>query len=358
MGKTVVEEITATEMLTRIQNAIKEAEDRINASNERLEALNQRSEELYLDNAVIGGKDAEIQQVNDEIVSLKDEITRQNRLIDALRAKLSEIEKQARIENAVNVDIAEYNQIKENLQEFLNEIPDLDTIKTEIKKLEAYEIALSSLKNEFLKRCKNIADFMQTEKLDNLNDVNLQSLRNDRALLDCKGILTLSDSIIDLIEMLNSVQYRLFATATYNPLELRIPEPVDPDTVPDVNGRFKRVREGKTWLLYEKTVNSFGHEDWSRIYTGWHKPDFPERRDNNGNWIITYEIDENYKPEAVKIWEDEEKCGCMKHRRRYHTQHNMWYLEEYTKDSFGKTDWKLIDRGYGKNDKPEFPCGK
>ncbi|MDA8215227.1 MAG: hypothetical protein M0Z64_08115 [Nitrospiraceae bacterium] len=303
MGKTaVVEEITATEMLTRIQNAIRDAEDRINAANDRLAVLNQRSEELYLDNAVLGGKDAEIIQVNDEIASLKDEITRQNRLIDALRAKLSEIERQARIETATNVDVAEYNQIKENLQEFLNEVPDIDVLKAEIVKLETYENALNTLKQAFLKKGKDIVDFMQREKLDNLDDVNLQKLRNDRVLFDCKGILDLSDNIIDLIEKLNSVQYRLFATATYNPVESRIPEPVDPDTVPEISpcGRFKRVKEGGTWEMHEKGINSFGHEDWSRLYSGGHKPNFPDRRDGNSNWIITYQIDENHKPEPAK----------------------------------------------------------
>jgi hypothetical protein len=266
------EGISATEMLNRIQNAIKDAESHINAANERVSVLSQKIKELHIENAVVGNRDDEIKKISAEIESLVDTIAKQRELIEVLTGELPDIEKKASVEKVINEDLPEYQQAMNDLQCILLEMPNLDNLTAEIERLEVYSVKLRSAKETFLRKGKYLYDCK-------LDDIDSKKLIEDRASFDYAGIIEMADSIIDLIERLNKVQYGLFDAATLNPVDTAITM-VDPDTIAETSpsGRFQRVKKDGVWELKEKAIDAFANEYWHRIYSGREKPDFPDSR--------------------------------------------------------------------------------
>lgn len=349
--------LSAGEQFQRAQDAIRAAEDRIEVGSDRLHMLSARRDELMIENAIFHDKDDTITEVEEEIVAIQKDITDQERIIAALKGKLQHYEREARIEGKTQ-DAEQYRRAITGLQELFLGMPSLEAMTEAVEALERYANDLRARQKDFLSRGKALADFMASERLDTVGDVTMESLREDRAVFNYVGIMQLSEDILELSKRLNAVQFLLFdAGADSNPPRLAIPVIEDPDSQPDISpcGQYKRVRTLSKWELFKKETRlkpgGWGLESedhWSKIATGLSKPNFP-----GPDGTVTWQ--ESKAEPSKPIWAHAEVCVCKCHRRRFHAEDRVWYLEERMNKqdrNFGK----LIGREMGIDKKPVFPC--
>jgi hypothetical protein len=122
-----------------------------------------------------------------------------------------------------------------------------------------------------------MSDFLESNKLSSIGDIQQNGLRNDREAVDYTPFKRLLDSIEILRDNIETLRVSMLYIDT-NPLDLRLPSEIDPDTVAQFSsyGSYKRVKVNGYWELYMKSLTPFGQVYYERLYMGKDKPVFPD----------------------------------------------------------------------------------
>ena len=273
-------DLTATERRDRAVKSLSIAEDRLEVINRMLPELETELQNSIVKNEIEGYRNKTIQKRETEIDSLLKEKTSLEKTIEALKKALPEFEKAARVEIASTETVRLYHEGKAEVKELLNRIPSLAGLKAEIENVRQYAERLQEIQGEFFGVLQNLNEILIRENLQSIGDIDIVALQKDRDAIDYAGLLAFSDSLIDLNEEINSLQYKLFKTGTlYMPIQELQPEPV-PEYSPC--GNYHRICEHGTWTLFEKQYkprkDSAGYEEiWMSRDSGKIKPEFPTK---------------------------------------------------------------------------------
>ena len=243
-------ELTATEQLERARKSIELAEERVKVIDQRLPELENELEDLILKNEIKGYKGRTIEKTQAEIDNLQKEKATLERTVEVLKKKLPEFERQTRIEVTEQDTVRDYRKAHSGLIELLKGIPSLDGLKAEIQKIQSYREGLEQSQGRYFDLLTVCNDFLIKENLQAVGNVDIETLISDKDSIDYQDLLILSDSLIDINEMINDLQYKLFKVGI---AQVPIKE-IQPEPVPEYSpcGNYYRICEHGTWTLFEK----------------------------------------------------------------------------------------------------------
>ena len=289
--------ISKAEELERARKSISLGEERISLINQRLPELEASLEKKILKHELKGYQDRGIKKTQKELEGLQREKVTLEKTIEVLKKNLPGLEREAKLEVAEKETAATYQQAHADLIKIVEGVPSLDAVKGATAILQEYSKALSDAKGRYLSLSKNLADIMVSEKLDSLDSVSLDNLREDRTNIDFSQALQLSDDLIDLNEEINKIQYQLFYEATNIPLEFALPPEKRPGPEISPCGNYKIAFENGNWEGYvkETLLSPNGpFENWKRLRSTGNKITFEELKK------IDNEMREEKKKQAIE----------------------------------------------------------
>lgn len=297
-------ELTKQEELERARKCIELAEDRLAVINRKLPELEKELEELIVTNEIKGYKGRTIEKAQAEIEGLQKERTTLQKTIEVLKKKLFEFERAARIEIASTEGLSAYRKAFSEFSALLANPLSLEELKGAIEKIQDYVERLSNAKEGFFALGKKLCKFMEEERIEDLEGVYLQSLRDDRDAVNVyyQGLLEMSDSLIEFKEIIHGLQFSLFDLATNNPMEYLLPEPPSPGPEISPCGNYRIAFEDGNWNGYVKEthfVNGVVFDGWKRIRSTNHKITFNELKSIHEDMKLT-EREQRSKEEARK----------------------------------------------------------
>jgi hypothetical protein len=265
-------DLTAKEKLDRARKSIMISQERLDVINKRLSDLNSELEDLIFINETQGYKGRTVARTQTEMDSLEKEKITLEKTVSILQGKLSELTRNAMIEESETETVAEYRQAYDELNELLRACPSVDELTAALNEIGRYKDTLSATKDRYLTISKKLADVMVNEKLPGLGDLTMETLREERFSLDYGQQLQLSDQLIDLSEIVNKLQYALFITVTFNPAQTLLPPEPVPEPLISECGRFKIEQTGNVWSGFLKETyfdNGVAFNNWKSIYSSY-----------------------------------------------------------------------------------------
>jgi hypothetical protein len=267
-------DLTAREKLDRARKSIMISTERLDVINKRLSGLNSELEDLIFINETQGYKSRTVTRTQTEVENLEKEKVTLEKTVSILQGKLSELTRNAMIEETETETVSEYREAYNELNELLRACPSVDVLITALNEIGRYKDTLSATKDRYLTISKKLADVMVKETLPGLGDLTMETLREERFSVDYSQQLELSDRLIDLSEIVNKLQYALFVTVTFNPAQTLLPPALAPEPLISECGRFKIDQTGNVWSGFLKETRfdeGVAINNWKRIYSS-HEP--------------------------------------------------------------------------------------
>lgn len=218
-------DLTAQEKLERARNSISVAEERLSFIKQRLPELNRELDELLVTNEIQGYKGRTIERTQSEINTLQKEKDTLEKTIEALKKKLPDIEKNTRLEIAETETVSEYKESLTVLKGLIEASPSDEELKETINKIQQYAEKLRETQQRFFRLSQTLNEAIVNENVESINDISIESLRDNLGSLNYQGILEFSDNLIDYADMVNTIQFELFKIGT---AILTITDPLPP----------------------------------------------------------------------------------------------------------------------------------
>ncbi len=121
-------DLTAKEKLDRARKSIMISQERLDVINKRLSGLNSELEDLIFINETQGYKGRTVARTQTEMDSLEKEKITLEKTVSILQGKLSELTRNAMIEETETETVSEYRQAYDELNELLGACPSVDEV--------------------------------------------------------------------------------------------------------------------------------------------------------------------------------------------------------------------------------------
>ncbi len=206
-----------------------------------------------------------------------------DKTVAALKKKLPELEKAARIEKAATETTAAYRKALEEFKGRLENLPARDGIVSGIEELEQYCRDIYASQDSYRRVAKQMNEMMLSEGILSVGEISQEHLFSDRQEVSPRNLELKVEGFSSLAQRIINIQTSLsLLTANRNPMLdlVRPPVPViEPEYSAD--GKYKIAFEGGYWRTYEKKMrpedNSFRlKETWVEIGYGINKPSWPQ----------------------------------------------------------------------------------
>lgn len=314
-------ELTKQEEYERILKSLEINEHRLNVITRRIPELEAELQAAVVKQEIKGYAANTIKRLQDELKHLQSEKNNLEFSISAMQKALPEVKRQAEIERTATEGIEGYQKTKKDINTVLSEMPSLEAFESLTDSLIIWVDKLHECKAKFFSEGKNLYEFLDSNKIRELNGITQNTIRQDRQAVTFSPVIRLCHEIEKVIDLLTEVKISLYSADTDNNRNTQLPPPLDIDRdYPELSpcGKYKRVRYGENWYLFRN-----GEFLWHECYRGFPFPLFPDPEDP----------EKRIKSMPVKDitqWLDYEFCDCGKHLAAFDGK--AWYLYELVKD--------------------------
>jgi hypothetical protein len=273
----------AQDELEKAEGALRVAQERLDVVTQMLPKKEAELEDLIVTNELKGYKKPAITRTQNEIVKLKAEKEILDKTICALRKKLPELEKAARIETAATETTAAYKEAYEDFKGMLEGPPASEGIIAGIEALEQYCRDIYDRQDRYRRIARQLNELMISEGIPRIGEISQEQLFGDRSDVSPRKLQVQAEAFSPLAQRLVNVQNSLLLLeANQLPAHnlVRPPEPViEPEYSPD--GKYKIAFEQGYWRTYQKVMkpadNSFMLKPtWVKIGYSDNKPSWPQ----------------------------------------------------------------------------------
>jgi hypothetical protein len=276
---------TAQDELDKAQGAIRVAQERLEVIDGRLPELEKELDGLLVEDEIRGYKKAAITRSQNTITKLKAEKEIVEKTISALRKRLPDLQRAARIETVSTVTASAYQKAFDQFKILLGNIPPFDGVVSGIGALESHMAEVQEVQEKYHKLAKQLNAVMLAEGITSVGEITVDKLFADKNDIPYGKLFAVSEALTAITNNIARLQNAIFIVREFNRLNFKLDRPVEPEPEPEysADGRYKIARVMGYWRLYEKrmnpTDNSFmSQPTWVEIRYGVNKPNFPDQR--------------------------------------------------------------------------------
>jgi archaellum component FlaC len=268
--------------LEKAEGAIKVAAERLEVIEGRLPELEKELEGLLVEDEIRGYKKAAITRSQNTITKLKAEKEIVEKTISALRKRLPDLERAARIETASTETAGAYQEAFDQFKALFDNVPPFDAIVEGIEALESHMGELAQAQEKYHKLARGLNAVMLSEGITSAGEITIDRLFSDKNDIPYGKLFAVSEALTAITNRISGLQNSISTVKDFNRLFFKLERPIEAAPEPEYSAdeKYKRAWVMGYWRLYEKRMKSADNSfmlkpTWVEIGYGINKPSFP-----------------------------------------------------------------------------------